>query len=107
VSETLLLVQKLVAAGRVRISEHGYDRLADDDILATDALDGVAAAKVVEDYPLFAKGPSVLVLQVDATGRPIHVLWGVPKSQLEPAVVVTAYRPDPVRWSADFMSRKP
>jgi hypothetical protein len=107
VSDTLIMVQKLVTEGRVRISEHGYDELADDNIFAIDVLDGVDAAVAVEDYPQSAKGPSVLVLQKDPSDRPIHVLWGIPRGCTEPAVVVTAYRPDPRRWSNDFMKRKP
>lgn len=75
-------------------------------ILVADVLDGVDSGFVVEDYPEFAKGPSVLVLQKDASGRPIHVLWGIPRGNTEPAVVVTAYRPDPARWSDDFAKRK-
>jgi hypothetical protein len=106
VSETLSSVQGLVALGNVRISEHGYDELADDGILAGEVLGGVQDARVVEDYPSFAKGPAVLVLQTDAAGRPIHVLWGIPRGRVEPAVMITAYRPDPGRWTADFMNRK-
>jgi hypothetical protein len=105
-SDTLTRVKALVATGKVRISDHGYDELADDGILATDVLDGAHAAILVEDYPQFGKGPSVLVLQQDAGGKPIHVLWGIPKGHAEPAVMVTAYRPDPGRWSNDFMKRK-
>jgi hypothetical protein len=105
-SDTFDAVRVLVAQGKVRISEHGYDELTADNILVADVLDGVASGLVVEDYPQFAKGPSVLVLQRDASGRPIHVLWGIPKGSTEPAVVVTAYRPDPARWSDDFAKRK-
>lgn len=105
--DTLDRVKMLVADGNVRISEHGYDELANDDILVKDVLDGVRFAILLEDYPEFHKGPSVLVLQQDAAGKPIHVLWGIPKGCTEPAAVVTAYRPDPTRWSDDFMKRKP
>jgi hypothetical protein len=45
VSDTLMMVQKLVAEGKVRISEHGYDELADDNIFAIEVLDGVHAAE--------------------------------------------------------------
>ena len=105
-SETLIRVKVLVAAGKVRVSEHGYDELAEDDILASDVLGGVRTGMAIEDYPQFGKGPSVLVLQQDGAGMPIHVLWGIPKGHDEPAVVVTAYRPDPSRWSNDFTKRK-
>jgi hypothetical protein len=106
-SDTFDAVKKLVALGKVRISEHGYDELAADNILVVDVLAGVALGYVVEDYPEFAKGPAILALQRDASGSPIHVLWGIPRGMSEPAVVVTAYRPDATRWSNDFARRKP
>ena len=104
-SATLEAIQQLVAAGDVRISEHGYDELANDGILARDILNGVSAATLVEDYPQFPKGPAVLVLQFDSEGKPLHVVWGVPLGHTSPAVLVTAYRPESARWSSDFLRR--
>ena len=105
-SETLRQVVVLIQAGQVLISAHGYDEMAEDGILAAEAIEGAPTAVVVEDYPEYGKGPCTLVLQRDRSGRPIHVVWGIPRGQAAPAVLVTAYRPDPARWSDDFLGRR-
>jgi len=105
-SATLEAVKGLAAAGNVRISEHGYDELAEDHIVAREVLGGLSDAAVVEDYPDFSKGPAVLVLQYDHRNEPIHVVWGIPRGHSSPAVLVTAYRPNPRRWSEDFLERR-
>ena len=105
-SKTLRLVLELTARDEVRISEHGYDELIADDIFFDEILTGLLRAIVVEDYPDFTKGPAVLVLQPATDGRPLHVVWGIAKGTQTPAVLITAYRPDPDRWSDDFMTRK-
>ena len=105
-NSTLDAVRVLVASGNVRISEHGYNELSDDDILVRDLLNGINSATVVEDYPAFPKGPAVLVLQFDGNNRPIHVVWGIPRGFTSPAVLVTAYRPDPAKWNEHFTERR-
>lgn len=99
-------IRRLVASGRVRISDHGYDELMEDGILARDVVAGVPGAQVVEEYPNYPKGPCVLVLERDSEGLPAHALWGIPRGHTEPAVLVTAYRPDAGKWSDDFLRRK-
>jgi hypothetical protein len=101
-----LKVATWVNHGEVQISAHGYDELAADNIFVRDIVSQVATAVLIEDYPEYHKGPAVLVLQLDTDGNPIHVVWGIPKGATSPAVLVTAYRPDPARWSDDFMRRK-
>jgi hypothetical protein len=105
-SETLLRVQALVPRGDYIVSRHGFRELDADGILIQEVLAGVKTAIVVEDYPASRKEPSVLVLQHDGGGRPVHVMWGVPRMAGTPAILVTAYRPAAERWSADFMNRK-
>ena len=88
-------IKTLAANGDVRVSEHGYDALVDDDLSAREVVAGAADAMRVEDYPHYGKGPAVLALQRDGDNNPIHVLWGIPKGTARPAVIITTYRPDP------------
>jgi len=99
-------VRDLLRAGDVRISEHGYDELAEDGLTAREVLGSIQEAVVVEEYLNYAKGPCVLLLQKDQTGEPIHVVWGIPKGHDKPVVLVTAYRPDPGRWDKTFTRRR-
>jgi len=105
-SATFERIRALVRSGDIRISDHGYDEMSEDNILVRDLIDGVQNGIVVEDYPTYAKGPCVLIYQLDHSREPLHVVWGIPKDASSPAVVVTAYRPDPALWSQDFLRRK-
>jgi Domain of unknown function (DUF4258) len=107
VSATLGLIRDMVKSGVVRASEHGRKELAEDGIALRDVLSGLEDATVVEDYPEYIKGPSVLCLQHDSQGKPIHVLWGIAAKTPGTATLITAYRPDPKRWMDDLKTRRP
>jgi len=67
----------------------------------------MAVDRVPKGFPTIPiLATAVLVLQFDHEHQPIHVVWGIPKGHSSPAVVVTAYRPDPQRWSEDFLERR-
>lgn len=105
-SQLLQQVQALVARGEVLVSLHGSEELAADDISVREVVSGIAAAVVVEEYPDYAKGPCVLVLEHDEQGRPVHAVWGIPAGQQAPAVLVTAYRPKPEKWDETWQRRR-
>lgn len=99
-------IRALIDTGDVRISEHGYDELTEDNLSAREVLGGVSEAIAVEEYPDYPKGPCALLLQKDRLGAPVHVVWGIPKGHDRPVVLITAYRPDPARWNETFTRRR-
>ncbi|MBI3398983.1 MAG: DUF4258 domain-containing protein [Deltaproteobacteria bacterium] len=105
-SKTFERIKELVKKHEIKVSDHGYDELAEDDIFIKDILADVSNGIIVEDYPEYPKGPCVLVLENDRDKRPIHVVWGIPKGAYSPAVIVTAYRPDSTMWTDNFTRRR-
>ena len=99
-------IRNLIAAGERRYSAHAVHELSADGILISPLAERIDTAIVVEEYPDYHKGSCILVLQFDESGKPVHLLWGIPKGQSGPAVLVTAYRPDPSLWDKDFTRRK-
>ena len=104
-NKTFERIKALIAENDVLVSVHGYEELAEDNLYVSDIVNNAVAGIVIEDYPEYHKGPAVLVLQQDDKSLPIHVVWGIPKDKMQPAVIVTAYRPDPKLWSKDLKRR--
>ena len=100
-------IKQLVIDDKIRVSQHAFRRMVSHSIVSDDLVASIASAMVIEDYPTYHIGPAVLVLQSDANGAPLHAVWGLEINTVEPAVLVTTYRPDPARWSDDFRTRKP
>lgn len=95
----------LVAKRDVIVSSHGYEELFNDDIQIRDILQNMDSAEGIEYYPEYLKGPCILVLVFGKEDKPLHVVWGIPNGYESPAVLVTAYRPDPLKWT-DHRRRK-
>jgi len=94
VSSTFERICELVKSGEIRISEHGYEEMSQENISARDVVAGVPAGIVVEDYPNYAKGSCVLVLERDHDGMALHVVWGfqrilIRRRSLSPCIGLT------------------
>jgi hypothetical protein len=46
----------LIVKQEIRISDHGYDELANDDLTAREVVPGALDAIIVADYPDYCKG---------------------------------------------------
>jgi hypothetical protein len=107
VSDFFACIRELVAAGDRVYSAHAIGKLVKSGIVIKPLVDTIGQAVVVEEYPDYHAGPCVLLLQYEGSGAPVHVLWGTPKGQDRPAVLITAYRPEASRWDASFTRRIP
>ncbi|MEE8522458.1 MAG: DUF4258 domain-containing protein [Thermoanaerobaculia bacterium] len=59
----------------------------------------VMAGELIEDYPEDVRGHSCLLLGFEDAGDPVHVVCSPKDDYL---AIITAYRPKPDQWSADF-----
>ena len=75
-------------------------------ILVREIVEGIDDAELIEDYPDYPKGPCVLLLQHIRDTQCVHVVWGIPKGYSRPAVLITAYFPDPKKWDKSFTRRR-
>ena len=100
-------IARVINAGNYEISEHAGRKPAAAGLLIERFAERIGDSVVVEEYPKYHAGACVLCLQIDEFGRSAHLLWGIAKGTRRPAYLVTAYRPDPARWSADYLKRRP
>ena len=95
---------RAAAGKRVLYLPHAIRQMARVDRMITTAeVDVViASCEIIEDYPDDPRGHSCLLLGFGDQGRAIHVLCS-PK--MDYLAIITAYLPDPLRWSNNFRSR--
>jgi Domain of unknown function (DUF4258) len=101
----LQTIKQLVSEGRLIISVHAAQEMADEQIDIADIIDGLDGAIVVETYPDYHKGPCVLVLLQTTQDGPVHALLGTSHANPDIAALITAYRPAPGRWNEHFTKR--
>jgi hypothetical protein len=97
-------VNEAIRAQRYRVSEHANEEMKADGLREPELLESISAGVVVEDYPKACPFPACLALSRLVSGEPVHTVWAF-DARSGYAVLVTAYRPDQARWSADFRKR--
>lgn len=87
----------------VFITEHAAERSRQRGILSRDIRNAVENGEIIEQYPDDFPFPSCLILGKDLAGNSIHVCMS---EEGTASRIITAYRPDPEKWSDDFRTRK-
>ena len=89
---------------RIEYRVHAVRRMFQRDIFEEDVELLLKEGKIIEryddDFPL----PSLLISGADAEGHPLHVVAGINNAE-KIIVVITAYEPDPLKWSDNFTGR--
>jgi hypothetical protein len=93
-----------IRVNRYRITEHASVEMENDDLAEPEVLAATAGGELIEDYPTSYPYPACLALGQLSDGGPLHVVWAFEASSGY-AVLVTTYKPNPARWSADFRRR--
>ncbi len=87
-----------IRVNRVRISDHA-DEEAEADCLTFDEIYfSVLHGEIIESYPTDKPYPSCLILGKTFSGVPVHSVWAY-NGEVQWAVLITVYRPDPDRWT--------
>lgn len=74
-------------------------------IRVDEVLHALESGEIIEDYPTDGPYPSCLILGWIDAGRPLHIVCA-PVPDERRLIVITAYRPDPDRWDAEFRRRR-
>ncbi len=83
--------------GRIRITDHADEEAQADRLSFEEIFFSVLQGEIIEDYPDDKPYPSCLIHGESFVGQPIHNVWAYnPETQW--AVLITVYRPDPLRW---------
>jgi hypothetical protein len=67
-------IKNLILSGDIRVSEHGYDQIAEHGLNVDEIIAGISDVVVVEEYPDYPKGKALLVLQKDSNGAFVHTV---------------------------------
>ena len=87
----------------VFVTGHAAERFRQRGIRTPDIRSAVMTGEIIEQYPDDFPFPSCLILGADRQGRKLHVCMS---DEGTSSRIITAYYPDPAKWSVDFKVRK-
>ena len=100
---TIERIRELCGNRAMRWTNHIHTRLIKRNIRIADVEQILLSGEIIERYPDDYPYPSCLVSGVGAGNNYIHVVCGISETELH---LITAYYPNPAKWSEDFKLRK-
>lgn len=96
-------LRKYYNEDNVLISEHAAMRFKQRGVKTKDVRCAVNNGEIIEQYPEDYPFPSCLILGKTDSGEWLHVVMSDEGSMSR---VITAYYPDPEKWTDDYKCRK-
>lgn len=100
---TIEILQLLCVDKNIEMTRHVLDRCIKRGIKYGDIKNCLLSGEIIEHYPVDYPYPSCLVLGIAINSAKLHVVVGLSKDRIW---IITAYYPDPNKWSLDFRIRK-
>ena len=97
------IYRKLCHDETIVMTRHARYRLTERGIALDEVERAILSGKIIEEYPDDMPFPSCLILGMAANHAPLHVVASYDNDFL---YIITAYYPDPEKWSEDFSTRK-
>lgn len=98
-------IQEAIEDGRINITDHADEELANDAIEDDDLYYSVLHGEIIEDYSDDKPFASCLIYGKDKSNKHIHSVWAY--SEIDKiAILITAYLPDVEKW-INYKIRKP
>lgn len=96
-------LRNICSLKNIEITLHAAKRLEQRGVFIKDVIACIQNGEIIEQYPDDYPFPSCLILGLSTGNLYLHVVIG---SNLETIWIITAYFPDPQKWTADFRNRK-
>lgn len=86
-----------IKSKRVVITDHADEEAYNDKLSFDELYTSVLMGEIIEQYLDDIPYPSCLIYGKNMKGEPVHSVWAY-NAATYAAVLITVYRPDPVRW---------
>jgi hypothetical protein len=84
---------------------HAIQRMFERNISVKNVSEALQSGETIEDYSSEMPEPSRLILGFQGK-RPFHIVTSE-NSKVNEITIITAYIPDPNKWTKDFKRRRP